>query len=171
MCQVQKGRGDKGAVDLRDFKLRIASCDIERIVILGVGNPLRGDDGFGPLVVKELEGKVKAHLLNAETSPENFTGIIKSLKPSLILILDALEFGGKPGELSFIEGDEISEGEPSTHRISLSLLSGYLERETGAEVLLIGVQPERLSFGAGMSKEVKGTALRLSRILLKALGA
>lgn len=169
MRQVQKGGGDKGAVDLKDLLSRISNFEIEKVVILGVGNPLRGDDGFGPLVVKELEGRVKAHLINAETSPENFTGIIKSLKPHLILILDALDFGGKPGEIAVVEAERLPEGEPSTHRASLSLLSGYLKEETGAEVLIIGVQPKATSFGEEMSEEVLETALELSRIFLKVL--
>lgn len=158
-------------MDIKDFEFRISNFEIEKVVILGVGNPLRGDDGFGPSLIESLKGKIKAHLINAETSPENFTGVIKSLKPHLILILDALEFGGEPGELSFIEGDEISEGEPSTHRTSLSLLCGYLEGETGAKVLLVGVQPKTISFGDEMSEEVRKAALKLSRILLKVLRA
>lgn len=162
---MQEKPGDKGAVDLSALGSILSPEDLRRPAIVGVGNRLRGDDGFGPFVVELLKGRVRAHLIDAGPSPENFTGVIKSICPSSILILDTIDFGGRPGELAVLNPDELIESPPSTHSLSLALLARYLKGETGAKVLIVGVQPGRLSLGEGMSDEVREAAFRLSRLI------
>jgi len=55
-----------------------------------VGNPLRGDDGAGPYLIRQLKGRVDATLLNGEEEPENLLDQIVGMKPDSILIVDAL---------------------------------------------------------------------------------
>ena len=162
---MQEKPGDKGAVDLERLGSTLSPEELRRPVIIGVGNRLRGDDGFGPFVIDLLRGDVGAHLIDAGPSPENFTGVVKSIRPTLILIVDAIDFGGSPGELIALDPERLAESPPSTHSFSLALLARYLREETGARTLLIGVQPKSISLGEGMSEEVEGAARRLSRLL------
>ena len=93
-----------------------------KVVIVGVGNVSRGDDGFGPVLINKLQGKVNADCLDAGSAPENFTGDIIKVKPDTILIVDALYLGTSPGQYKVLKKDEIARIGFSTHDISLPML-------------------------------------------------
>ena len=95
------------------------------MLVLGVGNEMMGDDAFGPLVVKELEGKTKAKLWSG-SNPENYIGKIKKPLEKLV-ILDAAYMKKEPGSVKIIEPREIRERTISTHKIPLSMVMRQLE--------------------------------------------
>lgn len=143
-----------------------------RVAIIGVGNPVRGDDGFGSIFVRALKGKIsyeRVLLIDAETMPENYTRKIRDFKPEKILIIDSTDFGGSPGDLVMF-GDESIRGEfTSTHKIPLSALASYLKRETTAEIFFLGVQPERSEIGDKMSKKVAEVMRELLKLFITLL--
>jgi len=57
----------------------------------------------------------------------------------------------------------------STHSASPSILMEYLGRETGAEVYMLGVQPNSVHFGDGLSVSVKHALAHLEKLILEAL--
>ena len=61
-----------------------------RVVVIGVGNPLRGDDAVGMAVIDHLERRALKNvlLLRAESAPENFTGPIREYEPTHVLMVD-----------------------------------------------------------------------------------
>ncbi|MEW6687006.1 MAG: hydrogenase 3 maturation endopeptidase HyCI [Candidatus Edwardsbacteria bacterium] len=137
-----------------------------KILIIGIGNELRGDDGFAPQLIKRLERKVhpaynlcarvKVDLLDCGDVPENFTGKIIDINPDTLILLDALDFGEKPGEIGLFRPSELKEkGFVSTHGMSLHLFLDYIIGHIKPEVLILGVQPKQLEFGSGLSDEVK----------------
>nr|WP_255772490.1 hydrogenase maturation peptidase HycI [Methanothermobacter sp. K4] len=145
-----------------------------RLLVLTVGNELRSDDGFGPYLASIISRDVseRGHLLiNAGTVPENFTGRIRSERPSHIIIVDAVEMGEEPGTIMLIDRERISEYSISTHAMPLSFLVKYLEEQSGCRVTLIGVQPENLEFGMELSARVRGAAYELRDLLLSAIDA
>lgn len=85
----------------------------KEILIAGCGNILFGDDGFGPEVVKYL----KSHY----SIPENicladvgtgirkilFTLTLSEVRPKVIVVIDAVDKGRKPGEIFDIPLDEV----------------------------------------------------------------
>lgn len=114
-------------------------------ILLGVGNPLLGDDGAGCFVAEKFsEEGWKCY--NCGTTPENITGIIRREKPERVLIIDAADMGIIPGELRIITKEKIEDAGIGTHQLSLSHLLSYLENLSG-EVILIGIQPENTEFG------------------------
>lgn len=142
-----------------------------RVVILGVGSRIRRDDSIGLVLIDRLRGRVPGlvELLDCETVPESFTGPIRKLAPSHLLIIDAAELGLNPGEVRIINPESIVEARFSTHALSLSILSEYITSETGARVLLIGVQPKDLQFGVEMTPELTHAAECLSQFILSVL--
>jgi len=127
------------------------------IVVLGVGSELRGDDAAGLLVVDALERDPleRVHALAGGTSPENRTSEIRRLSPSQLIIVDSADMGLPPGSLRIIDPGEIDKVSPGTHSLPLSLLAGYVSRETGCAVTVIGIQPRSLQLEAGISDEVR----------------
>jgi hydrogenase 3 maturation protease len=140
-----------------------------KVVIIGVGNLLKGDDGFGPHMVRNLQGSVKATLFDCGSVPENYLGPIRHQRPDTVLVLDTADFSANPGSLEVFDSSRWAGGGLSSHSISLGLFSDLLIRETGARVYLVAIQPKQLQLGQSMSAEVKEGCRRLQRFLVKAL--
>ena len=140
-----------------------------KVVILGMGNVLRGDDGLGPALIARLKGRINAVCLNAGSAPENYLGKIVKQNPDVILIVDALHLGKAPGEYQLLESGNILNCGLTTHDISAKMLIEYLGKETGAKIQLLGVQPKNLAFGEQFSQEVKTSLDALTDIIRRAL--
>jgi hydrogenase 3 maturation protease len=142
----------------------------EKVMILGVGNTLRGDDGAGPYLIKQLESHVDAILLDCGEVPENFLGKITEIHPDNIIIIDAVNLGAKPGAVAILDDENLSGSSWSTHHASLKLFINCLKANTRSKVLILGIQPKSTDFGREISAEVKKTASLLKQIIQKALG-
>ncbi|CAG0945969.1 hydrogenase 3 maturation protease [Anaerolineae bacterium] len=129
----------------------------KKLAILGVGNPLRGDDGIGPALIERLQGKTSAILINAGDVPENYLGVVQAAQPAVVLIVDAVELGAKPGDAALIEVEQLGGVIATTHNTSLAPFAQMIRAETGADVFVVAIQPATGSLGAPMSAEVKAT--------------
>ncbi|UCE99357.1 MAG: hydrogenase 3 maturation endopeptidase HyCI [Planctomycetota bacterium] len=136
------------------------------VVILGIGNRDRGDDGVGPYLAEQLIGRVDAEVINCEEIPESYTGVVRKLKPDTVIVLDAVSMGEKPGAVAFLTQEEVSTMGYSTHNASVGLLMKYLNQATGAQVFLLGIQPENTSYGSPMTPRVRKTADALCSIMM-----
>jgi hydrogenase 3 maturation protease len=150
---------------------KLASLLNGKTVIVGIGNPLRGDDGFGPYLVELLQGQVKALCLDAGTAPENYIGKIIKEDPDTVLIVDAVHLGLPAGEFRVMEKDEILKSGFTTHDLSPRMFMDHLEQGTRAHIYMLGVQPQSVHFGDEMSEPVKKTAGRLAGQMKEALHA
>lgn len=131
-----------------------------RVVIVGVGNEMRADDGIGIFLAGNLEkelGNPEGIMIIKTQVPENFIKPILDFRPEKIIILDSADFKGKPGEFRVIKEHEIMEFLISTHNMPLTVFLKALEK-LEAEKTLIGIQPKNLDFGEGLSKEVRDKA-------------
>lgn len=143
----------------------------QRLVILGVGNPLRGDDSLGLAILRRIRGRLPRNtkVIYGGVAPENFIGKIRMLKPSHVLIIDAALFGGKPGEARLILPEQISDMTISTHTIPLSLLAWLIQRETDAKIALLGIEPKNLGLEEGVSQEVREAIDRCAKMLINVI--
>jgi hydrogenase 3 maturation protease len=129
-----------------------------KVLILGIGDTLRSDDGVGSLLARRLEGRTPYIVYDSNLSPENYLGKIVKDKPQIVLLVDAVDFGGRPGEFRVFEsGDIVSPQFFSTHNASLSLVIDYLKANLVARIILLAVQPKVLDFGESLSTEVNKT--------------
>jgi len=143
----------------------------ERIVILGIGNEFSGDDSLGFQAARKLKRALsntsRVEVLAVGTAPENFTGLLRKLSPSHVVLIDAAEMGEIAGTIELIEPHRIEKRMPSTHTMPLYMLTEYLEQELGAIVLILGIQPESLSLGSAVSDEVEVSIDKLARLLVE----
>lgn len=139
-------------------------------MLLGVGNPLRGDDGFGPALIQRLKD-FPVNALDAGTAPENFIGPAARVGPGNVLVADAADLREPSGTLALLERDEILRvGGLTTHNLSPALFMEQLEERCGAPVRMLAVQPRTTAFGAPLSREVE-EALDLLVELIRAVTA
>ncbi len=142
--------------------------DIERAVIIGIGNPLRRDDNVGVEIVKRLKGTITKDnilIIEGESVPENFIEPITEFNPSHILLIDAALIGLKPGQPRFIEALKISGVAVSSHALPLQIFCSYLIQVTGAKIGLLLIQPENTDFGEGLTPKVESAAKRMVKAL------
>ena len=128
-----------------------------KVVIVGIGNVLKGDDGFGPALVGRLLGKTKALCIDAGTAPENYTGKIVKAEPDTILLVDAAHLDLPPGRYQILKPDEILKSGFTTHDMSPRMFMEFVGSRTKAAIYMLGVQPERVTFGDEMSDTLKKT--------------
>ncbi|MFN4180910.1 MAG: hydrogenase 3 maturation endopeptidase HyCI [Armatimonadota bacterium] len=138
----------------------------KKVAIVGVGNRLRGDDAVGSVIAEQLQPLASEQVLviDAETVPENYLGLLLDAKPDIVLFVDAVDFGGKVGEWVLLPLSVLGDKVPSTHTVSLKLLGQILE-SNGAECWLLAVQPSQIGFGMPMNEAVRATALQLVQML------
>jgi len=144
----------------------------KKVVIVGVGNPLRKDDSVGGYVAKKLKEALRSKtvdVIECETVPENYLGSIERLKPSHVLVVDAAETGLEPGSFLLTELSEVRGFAISSHNIPLSVFGEYLRRTTCSKVALLAIQPEKMEFGVGLTGKLKEAADEATRILLRVL--
>lgn len=143
--------------------------DFEKLIVLGVGNELKSDDGVGPFIVKKLIGEDIENdglmFINAETVPENFTGKIRKENPSHVIIVDACLMGLQPGEIRIVDKNDFADIGISTHSMSLSYFVRYLEKDTDFKVIFVGIEPETMDWGEAPTAEVEKTAYEFMEIL------
>lgn len=129
-----------------------------RILIVGIGNTLKGDDGAGCAAIKNLQLKIKSEnikLLDVGSAPENYTKKIKDFKPDTIVFIDAVEMKETPGTVKIIDEKDITSGYFTTHNMPLNLFLDYIKEETKAKIIFIGIQPKSTRFGCGLSAPVQ----------------
>ncbi|OPY29352.1 MAG: hydrogenase 3 maturation protease [Methanocella sp. PtaU1.Bin125] len=151
------------------LKARVGDLSPEKVVFVGVGNRSRGDDAVGPAVIDMLADRVP-QAIDAGPAPENVTGLIKRLKPSAVVFIDALLFRDlPPGTPAIVETGDIRHLGESTHTLSLDVVMEYLKAETGADVFMIGVQPERIADGEGMTPGLETATEKIASAIASAL--
>ena len=138
-----------------------------RFGVVGVGNALKGDDGAGPALVAHLAGRARFPFVDASEVPENYGGWVAKQGLDVVLFVDAVEFGGAPGEWRLIGIEELMHSASSTHRLSLHFLIRYLKEQWKGEALLIGIQPKSMKLGEGLSPEVEAGIKELAGILIE----
>ncbi|MEW6365832.1 MAG: hydrogenase 3 maturation endopeptidase HyCI [Acidobacteriota bacterium] len=147
------------------LKEEIASRLHGRVVVFGIGNPERGDDGAGSAVARSVEARNGIRVFDAQDVPENYLGPIVAARPDTVMLIDSVDMGAPPGSITILTKNDLAGYWPSTHRIPLCLLMNYLERETGADVFLAGIQPAHLEFGRPMCETIRRAAGELAAII------
>ena len=149
-------------------------ADAERVVVAGIGNPIRRDDFVGVKIVQDLQGKVSKNvrLLECETVPESFMQEIVSLKPSHVLLIDAAFIGLKAGETRLVFPEQVADFPAiTTHVLPMRIFCEYIAKMADSKIALLLIEPESTEFGEGLTPMVKAAAEIITKILLKCFSA
>ncbi len=127
-----------------------------KVAILGFGNRLWRDDGAGSVLAERLKAlHPEAPVFDGGMVPENFLEKVAAAEPDSILLVDAADFGGEPGQCRALAGEDLAFTGLSTHAGSPQMLAAYLEARTGAEVKMLAIQPGDVGEGGVFSPEVE----------------
>lgn len=149
----------------------MAKKDERRALVLGIGNILMGDEGLGVRVVELFE---KAYDL-----PEGVTcvdggvagvallGYFKDY--THIIIVDAVSSGAAPATIKRFADTDIKAVPPSAataHQIGIKELIALSRFEgESPEILLIGIVPEEIAPGMGLTPSVEAALPRAADMI------
>jgi hydrogenase 3 maturation protease len=148
-------------------------ADAKKVVIAGIGNPIRSDDYVGLKIVQGLQGRVAENvlLLECETVPESYLFDIEKYQPTHVLLVDAGVLLSKPGEATLVDACVVENfSAVSSHVLPLKVFCGYVKAVTGAKIGLLLVEPGSMEFGEGLTVDVQAAADKLTGVLLSLLG-
>ena len=138
-----------------------------RVVVLGLGNVLWADEGFGVRCLEALQARCEfdddVRLVDGGTQGLYLLPHVHAARR--LLIFDAVDYGLAPGTLKVVEDDDVPRflgaKKMSLHQtgfqevLSLAQLTGSFPES----VLLIGCQPEELADYGGSLREVVKAAI------------
>lgn len=144
----------------------------ERIYVLGIGNVLWADEGFGVRCVEALQRRYEfaEHVQLIDGGTQGLYLVHHVQDADRLLIFDAIDYGLEPGTLKLIENEDVPKfmgaKKMSLHQTGFQevLMVALLTEKFPKEILLIGCQPEELDDYGGSLRPVVKAAME------KALG-
>ena len=126
-------------------------------LVLGLGNLSLADEGVGIHVAQ--------HLLETETTEDvvvlHVGSAVLDAMPAIaaadkVIVVDAMERGGPPGSIYRVPINNGDGADPigSIHGFDLKPVLFLIDRETPPEVIVIGVEPEVVSWSTKLSCSV-----------------
>lgn len=151
------------------------TCDA---LVLGCGNELFGDDGFGPEVARLLcrmpDLPADLCVIDAGTSVRTvlFDVLLGPVRPRLVVVVDAVDMGRSPGDVWSIDADDlpmVKMDDFSMHQLPTSNMLRELNELAGVDVICVVGQvsgfPEQVH--PVLSDVVRQAVDRAAEIVLK----
>jgi len=150
---------------------------VKRAGVLGLGNVLLGDDGAGPYLVRSL---LASHSFPPEVTVSDAGTPGFDLVPLIadfdaLIVADTVAAPGNPGEVKTYALREIlnkplaTRWNPHEPVLREALLLARLHGLGPRRVLLVGVVPDRMNLGIGLSPSVRAALPRMKEEILKEL--
>lgn len=145
------------------------------LLVMGVGNLLRGDDGFGVRVIEHLAGlelPAGVELLDAGTSIVDLIDELRGRRK--LVVIDAVRGGQPAGTLYRFSPEQVDAARvpaDSLHQLGLleTLRLADLIDCCPPQTVVIGVQPANTDLGIGLSAEVDAAIETAGRMVRREL--
>lgn len=144
--------------------------------VIGVGNPLMGDDGAGLEAMRRLEARWRlpadVQTVDGGTWGMNLLHVME--EADAVILLDAIRAGESPGTVVRLDRDELPRmfvHKISPHQIDLQEVLALAELRGGLpeRMVALGVEPERIELGVELSGTVRASMDALESVLIELL--
>lgn len=139
-----------------------------KTLVACVGNLLMGDDGVGVHAVRELEVRAAGRFDVADAGTSLSDVLLTRPLYGRLIVIDAIRRGGSPGSLyeaRIADPEWLAHESPpvSLHDLGVgeALWQARLAGRLPRDVWLVGVEPERVEWGIGLSPPVQAALPRL----------
>lgn len=133
---------------------------MESVIIIGLGNILYGDEGYGVRLAQNIYSRwdFPEHVEIVDGGTQGQTLLTYVERADKLLVLDAVDFGLEPGEMvlrgqmpAYLTAQKIGPHQNSFSEVlGLATLRGNMPDHCA----LIGVQPAAMTLGASLSPAV-----------------
>jgi hydrogenase maturation protease len=142
------------------------------LLLLGLGNPLLGDDGVGLRLLEALRSDVSAwggrvEAVDGGTQGMALLGYLERRRA--VVLLDAVALGAPPGTVHVLEGDTLlaacTPGGQSAHEMGAGelLRAAAMIGSLPERIALVGVEPANVATGVGLSATVEAALAEARR--------
>ncbi|MGD1055127.1 MAG: hydrogenase maturation protease [Nitrososphaerales archaeon] len=160
-------KGEGSTASSGDLSARLKECILGgsgTTHIFGIGNPIKQDDALGLEVVSSLRRRLRPasrKAVRVHGLSSNQERLISDLasKGERIVVIDAVEAQKKPGTIVCARLSETKFGFFATHNVPLRLIPGVAEN--AADTYVVGIQPEAVDVGEGLSDVAKRSTMEL----------
>lgn len=134
---------------------------MKKILIIGIGSILRGDDGIGPRAIDALEKENLDASIVLERGDLSGLDLLKFFPDfDRIIIIDAADMGEKVGTVKTFGPEEIEDStfddKFSTHGMALlETLTLAKKLNLKADITIVGIQPENTKFDLELSDLIR----------------
>ncbi|MBN2104930.1 hydrogenase maturation protease [bacterium] len=145
-------------MNFNEFQESLHAYSPKSIVLVGLGNPMRTDDGAGLKLlekIKQTDVFSASHFIFAETNPENYLQNILDCHPEAVVFIDTARFKQPPGTIQWLKQYNLEEFRISTHAFSMTLVEEYLRAHQSMSFYYLGIQPYSTKIGRRMSSVLK----------------
>jgi len=145
-------------MNFKELQGKLSPIKNTKIVMVGLGNPMRQDDQSGLVLLKEIQKRGlldSANFIFANTTPENHLEKIVSLHPGIVIFIDTVKMQRSPGEIEEIPSNQVETKGFSTHSYSIKLIEKYLRLEGINNFMYIGIEPGEMGMGECLTTPVK----------------
>jgi hydrogenase maturation protease len=143
-----------------------------KVVVLGVGNELMGDDGIGIHAVRLLRRTCPSdfEIVEVGTSPFQAVSALKDAHKAIVI--DAIEGGGFPGTIYRCPLDQcvFNPSIASLHGLDIrtaAMLEGFGDASV---IILLGIQPAYIGWSMELSQPVKEAIPALLKAVMEEAG-
>ena len=145
-------------------------------VVIGLGNPLMGDDGLGLVALERLRADYvippEVDLVDGGTWGMNLLPVIEDA--ARVILIDAIEIGATPGTPVRLERARLPRylaTKISPHQVDLRDVLGLAElRGTlPSDTIALGLQPQRIALGNELSEVLRCRVDDLVTLVVQAL--
>ncbi|MDT8436833.1 MAG: hydrogenase maturation protease [Gemmatimonadota bacterium] len=136
---------------------------MSEVTVFGLGNVLMRDDGLGPFAIRTFAAAwdvpAGVEVLDAGTPGLELSTILEDC--GAIVVVDTVRADGPPGSLRLYRRDDVLRHPPAQRitphdpGLKETLLLLELQGESPPEVLVVGVIPERVDYGVGLTDAVR----------------
>ncbi len=143
------------------------------VVVAGVGNTYRRDDGVGPAVAELVAARRAAHDIGPVVDPLDLLGRWDGAE--MAVVVDAIRSSGPPGTIEVVElhARNPRPGVTSTHGIGLDRVLRLAETigQAPARVVVVGIIGAEFGQGTGLSAPVGAAVPIAVRNIVEMIGA
>ena len=134
------------------------------ILLIGVGNAYRSDDGVGLVVIRALQAKELPDTSCIESNGDGGALMEAWASPNKVILIDAVASGAKPGTIHRF--DALTQPLPadlsflSTHAFGVAeaLQLAHALHRLPASLVVYGIEGKNFTAGTGLSSEVENAA-------------
>ncbi len=147
---------------------------IKENLILGCGNPLFGDDGFGPEFVRKLKDEKiedkfnNLAIIDCGSGISPFLNLINSSKHKIknLYIIDCGDFKGKLGDVLILDGKEIASEDFIKSSHSMNVPHEINRFSSNIKLVLVQGNVDPNIMGLEMNEEVRNAIDKVQNIII-----
>jgi len=162
-------------LELLYSELKSLNKDKKPVLILGVGNLLLGDEGFGIHMVERMRAAPLPEFVEIlDGGTVSFELLYSIFGRKKVILIDAIDSDDKPGTLYRFRPEDVSlKALPATtaHQLQLAELLHFIMKMTQhPEVIIYAVVPQNTEISLALSETVSQTGDRLIAMITKEIG-